>query len=285
MEKIDLVYILGEGSQWGDNEIRYSLRSVETNVPDAGKIFIVGICPQFLDKTKVKHIVSDDPFNHKLKNAIWKLRIACLTSQISDDFMLMNDDFIFLRKLHEAPLYHRGYLRTMKRTHTTHGGYYYKAINDTIELLKEFSVEKPLNYEVHFPMVLNRKKFLKATDLVDFTRMGYLFRSFYGNYYHIGGQYRKDMKIYRWPDFFKTTGHDFISLDNKICEDPAFQKWIDRRFPERSIYEATPRRSYFVQALMNYDGKTYNPGDLIYGDLPKHIVAKNKLKKAWKFED
>jgi hypothetical protein len=45
MKPIDIVYVLGTGSNWSDNEIRFSLRSVFKNLTNIGQIFIVGEKP------------------------------------------------------------------------------------------------------------------------------------------------------------------------------------------------------------------------------------------------
>ena len=39
---MDVVYILGKGSVWKDNEIRYSLRSIEKHLTGFDRVFIVG---------------------------------------------------------------------------------------------------------------------------------------------------------------------------------------------------------------------------------------------------
>lgn len=285
MEKLDLVYILGEGSPWQDNEIRYSLRSVEKYFEGAGRIFIIGTCPNFINKEKVIHIPAEDPFNHKLKNAIWKLRIACLTRKVGNPFILMNDDFFFLRRNFHVENYHKGLLALASKRHSTHGGYYYKAIKNTIEILRDYGIKKPLNYDLHCPMVIEKDKFKKATDMVDFGVVGYLFRSFYGNYFRIGGKYRKDVKIYTWKERKELESMDFLSIDNSVSREAKFRHWMERKFPEKSRYEKTPQKSWYVTRLMNYDGKTYNPGDIVLGELPPAVIDANKLKKSWNFAD
>ena len=45
---MDVVYILGTGSTSNDNEIRYSLRSIEKYLIGFNVVYIVGECPKFL---------------------------------------------------------------------------------------------------------------------------------------------------------------------------------------------------------------------------------------------
>ncbi len=57
IEKIDLVYILGKGSKWSDNEIRFSLRSIEKYF-DYRKIFIIGEKPESLLESRIyRHMI------------------------------------------------------------------------------------------------------------------------------------------------------------------------------------------------------------------------------------
>ena len=42
MKTLDVVYVLGTGSSWDNNEIRFSIRSVLKNLPGIGRIIIIG---------------------------------------------------------------------------------------------------------------------------------------------------------------------------------------------------------------------------------------------------
>jgi hypothetical protein len=62
MPVIDVVYILGTGSYWRNNEIRFSLRALERNLRGIRKIWIVGDYPDFIKN--INHI----PFKDELLN-------------------------------------------------------------------------------------------------------------------------------------------------------------------------------------------------------------------------
>ena len=40
LSKIDVVYVLGTGSKWHNNEIRFSLRALEKNLRDYRHIYV-----------------------------------------------------------------------------------------------------------------------------------------------------------------------------------------------------------------------------------------------------
>ena len=79
-KQIDVVYVLGTGSNWDNNEIRFSLRSLAKNLKGMGRVFVVGERPAFLQN--VIHIPAKDEFNPNVNadgNIILKV-LARITS-------------------------------------------------------------------------------------------------------------------------------------------------------------------------------------------------------------
>lgn len=233
-----MVYILGRGSKWQNNELRYSLRSLKYF--SHGKVFVVGERPEWL--RNVIHIDAVDGFSspdhsYKLKNATHKIRIACFHPEVSERFMLMNDDFFFLRPIKEIPNFVLGNLNKGIANHITQDGYYFKALCDTRDMLQSAGFVNPLNYEVHFPIVFEKRKFLKLTNSISWHAAGYLFRSLYGNIYNIGSVKRDDPKIYHLCELKKFREGDLLSTNDYVVATPQFQKWVSEKFPVPSIYE------------------------------------------------
>lgn len=95
MNKIDVMYPLGNGSIWNDNELRYSLRSMHLHFPNLGRVWIVGHKPDWL--TNVEHIPCDDTHRHnKDANLMDKIKLVC-SHDISSVFWRASDDQILLR--------------------------------------------------------------------------------------------------------------------------------------------------------------------------------------------
>jgi hypothetical protein len=277
MEKrTDLVYILGTQSKWHNNEIRFSLRSVAKNLECAGRIFIVGEFPKWINKERVTNIPAEDIYRNKLKNAVHKILLACRDPKVSDNFILMNDDFFFLKRTREVEYFNKGFLKATKRNHETKGGYYYDAIKKTISLLKDFGIDHPYDFENHYPIILNKEKFIKTFSTIDYKADGLIFRSVYHNLNRTKSEYRPDLKVYEFDEFPKNA--DFISTDNKVTMDSRFQRWIRRRFEKPSIYERDPEVDYYATRTINYGGRIYNTGDLIRGPLPEKVILENKLR-------
>lgn len=228
------MYILGRGSKWRNNEIRFSLRSVEKYLPHR-KIWIIGERPKFL--RNIEHIHATDAYDNKLTNAVFKIRAACREGEISDRFVLMNDDFFFLRPTPRIETFTLGNMAAAIIDHKTQAGYYFTALRETRNLLNAAGFADPVNYEVHYPIVIEKKKFLEATDAIDWTDHAYLFRSVYGNTFGLGGKKRLDTKIYDISELKRLSKGDMISTSDRVVLRPEFQGFIYQKFPNPSRYE------------------------------------------------
>lgn len=233
---IDLVYILGSGSKWHDNEIRYSLRSAEKNMTFR-KVHVIGRRPNWL--VNVFFTKAEDPYSNKLKNAIHKIRIACQNEEVADVFALMNDDFFMLEPTDKIPFYTHKTLTELYDNHKTKGGYYYNAIGETIALLQDAGL-KDLNFEIHAPILINKKEFLAVTDALEWESNGLLFRSIYGNTMKKNPtELPDDCKIYS-PAKIKGTvsKFPFISICDQVAVHKNFHDFINRKFPSPSKFES-----------------------------------------------
>ena len=95
---MDILYTLGRGSKWQDNELRYSLRSIARWSKNIGRIYIVGDwCPGFINREKVTFIKCKQPYNDKFKNILYSIVYACEHSDIAEDFLLSSDDHFYMQ--------------------------------------------------------------------------------------------------------------------------------------------------------------------------------------------
>jgi len=95
----DIVYVIGNGSQVDDLELRLSLRSVEKFCPWVNNVFIVGKRPKWLSSEAI-HIAESDPYNHfKDANIIHKILRACNDPRVSEDFMFCSDDQLVTKEV------------------------------------------------------------------------------------------------------------------------------------------------------------------------------------------
>lgn len=239
----DIVYVFKAGSVWQDNELRYSLRSIDQYF-DHRDVFIVGDLPDWIQN--VNHIDVKDVFakvhGGKFKNVIRKIIGACQDDRVSEDFVLMNDDFFFLKKTDGIVPYASGSLQSLiNRYGANDRNQYLNALKRTMRLLNKAGISDPVNYAVHYPIVFNKKKFLQLTDEVDWQEKPASWRTLYGNLFKIGEVERTDPKISSLEalEIFlqKDDYGDFLSISDNIALDQRFQFWIEMQLPHKSKYE------------------------------------------------
>lgn len=218
---MDFVYICRSGE---NEELRYSIRSIVKNT-DVKNIWIFGDKPDWYDGNFV--YVNPDP--NKFKNTQKCLKEICSTKQISDDFILMNDDFYITKYISNIPYYHGGSMYDKIENYMSIYGsnQYSRLLAFAANKMKKHKIEDPLDYELHVPMKMNKNNLIK---ILDYSLSP---RSFYGNYFNVGGIQIEDVKIRKHGDTVKDIG--FIST-----EDDSFlliKERLQELFPEPSKYE------------------------------------------------
>lgn len=231
----DLLYILGKGSMWDDNELRYSLRSVEKYWEGGGRVFVVGHKPKWI--RNVRHIPAEDRYDSPVKNTIAKLREACRSDELRERFILMNDDFIFLKPINGTKPATCGLLSDKVKEHSTKDGAYYRANAETLQLIKMTGIAEPKNFEIHVPMEFEKAKLMEITNRITWTETPYSIRSIYGNIYIKKSIELEDVKVYRPADIKDAEKRFMISTSTRLVLHPKFRNWIAKKFPKASRYE------------------------------------------------
>jgi hypothetical protein len=183
---VDFVYIC----KTGDNEeLRYSIRSVVNSFPDA-RVWIVGGKPDWY----VGNHVPVEQGGNKYANAIKNLQALCKHPEISDTFVLMNDDFFIIKKIDKIEQFYNGLLsdKINKYIKITGSSLYIKKLILTNNKLLKLEVKNPIDYELHIPMIMEKEKLFSIVD----NYPDCLWRSMYGNLYNIGGTEMPDVKVY-----------------------------------------------------------------------------------------
>ncbi len=99
----DIVYPLGKGSVWKNNELRYSLRSFEKFAIGIRNVYLVGEFPDWING--IINLPCKDGPNKEI-NIANKIYTACLDPNLSDDFIFANDDHIITQPIDlEIPNY------------------------------------------------------------------------------------------------------------------------------------------------------------------------------------
>lgn len=234
---MDIVYI-NTKSLWKDNEIRYSLRSLEKHVSNFRDVYIVGHKPVFLNDNVI-HIPFADAYPNKARNIMSKVLEAAKHPDISDDFMLLNDDYFFNAPL-SAPDYPYYYKCDLTKTIQIQKNEYQQHVIPTFKALLDKGLPTK-NFDTHKPIIYNKSLFQEVISQYDWDRpYGFILRSIYCNTLGIEGIARIDNKINHShvPDNWEriTMGLDCFSVGDQSTNDYLLT-YFKRQFPELSKYE------------------------------------------------
>jgi hypothetical protein len=212
---MDYVYICRNGD---NDELRYSLRSIEENMPE-GRVWVVGHRPIWY----IGDFIPVDDIGGKFDNIVNCIKTVSENNDISDNFILMNDDFFALNPIDKLKNYHGGLLenKIARYKELRMAPKYIRLLELTLKQLKENGISNPIDYDIHVPIIMNK------TILKDAINLAFFPRSAYGNLAKLEAIKITDVKIYsngekiNWHeiinnDFVSTEDNSFISLKNNI---------------------------------------------------------------------
>lgn len=189
----DIVYFLRDGV---NEELRYSLRSVEHNFPHNRVIFYGGK-PDGI--TPDMHVAVNQYQPSKWERVRAMMLDACRNDDITPDFWMFNDDFFVMKPISNPCNYYDGTLKQRIDGIPADSAYRWQLAR-LHHLLEKIGITEPLNYAHHTPMLVNRAKMVETLEKYPDMPM---FRALYGNINHIGGQEMPDVKFYLerqpWP--------------------------------------------------------------------------------------
>lgn len=219
-------YPLGRGSKWDDNELRYSLRSLEKHTKDP-EVTIIGSAPEWLNLGKVQFIPIPEPSGNRLFRVGAKF-VAALP-YLPDNFIYMNDDYFLMEPIVD---FETIYIGTLRQTiaMTLGEGYlsvHVKGQQDTLEALLDYSSE-PLDYDAHAPMPMTRDLVFQCATVFPFWNDLQL-KCIYGNYLQVGGVQGPNAKTPKW------SGWRYLSTDEYPTDE--MKKLLHSTFPEPSRFE------------------------------------------------
>lgn len=229
---MDLVYICRDGE---NEELRYSIRSAVKNLPH-DKIWVVGGKPDWY----TGNYIEVNQTRSKYVNARNNLKAVCSEEGISDSFVLMNDDFYIINKVRSVPYMYSGTLddKIENREGIFNGNSYTTLLKQTLGYLSRKKKSLILDYELHVPMVMEKKKLEKILKLSG------LWRSIYGNIFDVGGIKIRDVKVYTKTNKFYNSSYDINNLeyDYLSSDDSSFEmvksSVLEKRFSSKTVYEA-----------------------------------------------
>ena len=233
---MDIFYVVGTGSKWNNNELKYSLRSLEQFGKNIDNVYIVGHKPSFVNDN-VKWISVSD-IGYPSVNHWYKVRKFFMETNIENAVYMM-DDVFFTKEVdfNNYPFYQKGQLKYYPKPNN-----YRTSINNTKHVLE--GLGKPItNFEVHCPITYERDKFLNMTAMFDKYRKAFRqfiqVRSLYCNYNGITGTFTPDVKIFgkdMGKKLSKMNILDCFSISNDSIK-RGMGSILEKKYPNKSKWE------------------------------------------------
>ena len=224
---MDVVYLCRPGS---NEELRFSLRSLR-NLGDADRVWIFGDAPRWVtdQATVVRMPRRGSKFDICLRN----LTAACEHPEVSDPFVLMNDDFYIIKPIPTVPVLHRGTVYDVLAEYEDKGisSTYTDSMLATVQTLEDAGYTDVLSFELHTPLPVTKAGMLEAIRLRSIDRWNN--RTAYGAVAGITGDYSQDVKLYT-PDDPMPSGPFASTSDLSIGW---HRQTLADMFPSPSIYE------------------------------------------------
>lgn len=191
LSDLDIVIPVREGE---NEELRYALRTIDAHVPHAN-VWVIGGRPAWL--TGVEHLAHSQRHG-KYQNVRNARRLAATHPDISERFMLWNDDIYAMEPVADIPAYHRGPVSAVLAAYRARVGLspYVLGMQETQRYLLEDGLAEPLSYELHVPVILEKAKLLATLDVGEAHLKTPHIRTLYGNIFGQPGPQIDDVKVY-----------------------------------------------------------------------------------------
>jgi hypothetical protein len=238
---MDIVIPLKRSIQ--NEELRYTIRSICKNMPHR-KIWLAGYSPKWL--YGIGYIKVQVPYGSKYKKAAANILAACRDPRVSDDFLLFNDDFFVMQPITDFQNLHRGplidHLKRLEKDYAAKP--YYEGMKRTYDILRRMGFENPVNYGLHIPMIINKKKWLEAWEMQEEynpKRLPLHLRTFYGNVFQVGGEQIDDVKLAKLTEI--PSGEElFLSSNDNSFAIGNIGDYVRSKFYQPCKYESNDKK-------------------------------------------
>lgn len=243
-KKMDVIYPLSNRSIWRDNELRYSLRSLDQNFSGIGEVWIVGHKPKWL--TNVRHIPFPDAYSsNKDANIINKILRVCFEKELSEKFIFMSDDQYILQRTTSSSLQP---ICDVDLYTVRHWGKstWFRRLKRTFLLLKAYK-RPAYHYDCHTPQVMSKDLFPKVMLRYNYGYdIGYTINTLYFNSLYISAKNRLpasrvSVRMNKKSDDYKLNpeyinGKLFLNHSDEGLTN-VLKDFLKSRFTKKSSYE------------------------------------------------
>lgn len=239
---MDILYTVGTGSKWNNNEMKYSLRSIEKNGKNVGQIYIASVeLPEFINPETVRHIPACDISDIRHLNIMNKVEEAILHSEIADDFLLSSDDHFYIKPVDfdNYPLYYK------EEEIRPHERQYWISVRETRAFLEAHGLPAYAT-NPHCNTHFNRPLYIENIDMMDAAkklRCGAEVNHLMGNLLIASGVKPvlvRDVKVRLYngnKELFAKIGDSHFFSISDLALDCGMKEYLQELFPNKSKYE------------------------------------------------
>jgi len=270
-----VVYVLGSGSKWHNNEIRYSIRSIQQNLSGYRKIFIVGSDPGFL--TGVIHVPCYDIYRGNADaNIIHKILHLIKTTgdQLTDEFVFMSDDQFFLKQVRasDLKLYYSLDMTQVQASYFPNLTWRNRLKRTRDALMAEGKTA--YNCDVHIPVLFNKDHFSAVFSSYDYaTGLGYTIVSLYANNIpdvspaKLSGEKAEFFRPMSQTDIDQLTRSATFLAINDNGLNASMKEFLENQFPKPSKYEIMiplTAKSQEIYSWLDDPSRSFDAGVALY---------------------
>jgi len=240
MDKVHILYPLIKSSIGDCEELKYSLRSLETHLKTDFDVTIVGYRPKWLNISKVRYIYYGQ-CDKRYRNSLHAVDIMC---NIVDEFVLFNDDFFLIKDITADDLKQIYYLQDLNKIKNWGTRFYQKKLKVGFEEIKKKGFYG-LSYATHTPQFYKsdivKKVIYEVFKLFEKDE----FVAFENYYYNYVGAEKEAKQVYdvRVARYDKTSfkeseadGKIYLNFDESGAKSGIFD-FVKNRFTKKSKFE------------------------------------------------
>ena len=140
--------------------------------------------------------IAVDQAGTKYHNSTANVLAACDHDDISDPFLLFNDDFFVVAPVDTVPVLHNGPMQPAPR-HLDGLSTWQQGRALTYRMLRQWGFDEPLSYDLHVPLPIHKAAMVEAVRRADRYQIPALHkRTVYGNVAGLGGVFADDVKVH-----------------------------------------------------------------------------------------
>ena len=231
--ELDIAYFVKDTPT--NEELRISLRSVAKNMPHR-RVWIFGGHPKGI--VPDVYIKVNQRGKTKWDRVHTMFRMACENKELTDDFIMFNDDFFVMQPTDHLGISYRcgleDHIKILEGKFNNKPSEYTRLLRHSLAELEQLGLPT-LSYEIHTPFLFNKQQLLRMLNEHPDWRST---RTMYGNFYNIGGEKSKDVKIFSSKTELDYKNLRFLSTDDSVVNiNNDLWRYIRNQFKGKSEFE------------------------------------------------